>query len=154
MSDLYGDDIVLWCERQADALRRRAANEVDWDNVAEEIEGVAANQKREVRSRLRVICEHLLKWRHLREREHQGQSWRHTLSEQRRELEGLFEDSPSLRGFAGEVLQRSFVNARQDVERETDLGVPEDVSPWTLEEVLSLDFLPAGAADTDDPHRL
>jgi hypothetical protein len=27
MSDLYEDDILLWSERQADALRRRAANE-------------------------------------------------------------------------------------------------------------------------------
>lgn len=145
MSDLYGDDIVLWCARQADALRRRAANEIDWDNLAEEIEGVAANQKREVRSRLRVICEHLLKWRHLREREHEGHGWRHTLSEQRRELEGLFEDSPSLRRFAGEVLQRSFTNARQDVERETgrSLGLSDDVCLWSLEEVLSLDFLPS-----------
>jgi Domain of unknown function DUF29 len=27
-----------WAEQQADVLRRRAANEVDWDNIAEEIE--------------------------------------------------------------------------------------------------------------------
>lgn len=38
MSDLYGDDVVLWCERQADALRRRAAHELDWDNLAGRIE--------------------------------------------------------------------------------------------------------------------
>ena len=38
MSDLYGADIVAWAEQQADALRRRAANEIDWENVAEEIE--------------------------------------------------------------------------------------------------------------------
>ena len=38
MSDLYGDDIVLWCEQQADALRRRASNQLDWKNLAEEIE--------------------------------------------------------------------------------------------------------------------
>jgi hypothetical protein len=147
MSDLYGDDIVLWCERQADALRRRASSELDWDNIAEEIEGVAANQKREVRSRLRVVCEHLLKWRYLRQQDHEGHGWRRTLSGQRRELEGLFEDSPSLRGFAGEALQRSFVHARQDVERETgrSLGLPDDVCPWPLEEVLSLDFLPEAA---------
>ena len=60
---LYDTDVAAWAEQQAGALRRRAANEIDWDNVAEEIEGVAASQKREVRSRLRVICEHLLKWR-------------------------------------------------------------------------------------------
>jgi Domain of unknown function DUF29 len=52
MSDLYETDLAAWAEEQARALRRRAANEIDWDNIAEEIESVAAAQKREVRSRL------------------------------------------------------------------------------------------------------
>ena len=42
-SDLYGDDIRLWSERQAALLRRLAAGEavseqVDWPHVVEEIE--------------------------------------------------------------------------------------------------------------------
>jgi hypothetical protein len=141
---LYDIDVAAWAERQAAALRRRAANEIDWDNVAEEIEGVAASQKREVRSRLRVICEYLLKWRDMRQRRHQGQSWRNTLDGQRRELQDLFEDSPSLRGFADHALASAFVNARQDVERKggKSLGLPDDTCPWSLDQILSLDFLP------------
>ena len=45
MSDLYEDDILLWSEHQAEALRRRAANEIDWENVAEEIEAVGRSQR-------------------------------------------------------------------------------------------------------------
>ena len=42
-SDLYGDDIHLWSERQGALLRRLAAGEavtdqVDWQHVVEEIE--------------------------------------------------------------------------------------------------------------------
>ena len=42
-SDLYGEDILLWSERQGDLLRRLAAGEsvsdqVDWPHVVEEIE--------------------------------------------------------------------------------------------------------------------
>jgi len=37
MTDLYDADILLWSERQANALRRRAVNEIDWENIAEEI---------------------------------------------------------------------------------------------------------------------
>ena len=42
-SDLYGDDIRLWSERQGALLRRLAAGEavseqVDWPHVVEEIE--------------------------------------------------------------------------------------------------------------------
>src|SRR5689334_1934812 len=61
-SDLYDTDVAAWSEQQAKALRRRAANEIDWDNVAEEIESLSRSDKREICSRLAVICEHLLKW--------------------------------------------------------------------------------------------
>ena len=141
MADLYNTDVAVWAERQASALRRRAANEIDWDNVAEEIEGVAASQKREIRSRLRAICENLLKWEYSPRRS--VRSWRATLDEQRRQLQELFEDSPSLRGFAEGVLSASFANGRQDAERKGVLvGLPGDVCPWPLQQVLSIDFLP------------
>jgi hypothetical protein len=50
MSDLY-DDVLLWSERQAALLRRMAAGErvndqVDWENVAEEIEDVGRSSLR------------------------------------------------------------------------------------------------------------
>jgi hypothetical protein len=62
MSDLYGGDIAAWAEQQADALRRRATNKIDWENVAEEFESLARSDRREIRNRLAVICEHLQKW--------------------------------------------------------------------------------------------
>ena len=108
MSDLddYYTDVAAWAEQQARLLRRRASGELandaglDWENLAEEIEGVAASQKREVRNRLKVICQHLLKWRHSK-RQPPPRSWRLTLDEQRYQLEDLFKDSPSLRHSLG-----------------------------------------------------
>jgi hypothetical protein len=40
----------------ADALRRRAANEIDWQNVAEEIESLARSERQEIRNRLAMRC--------------------------------------------------------------------------------------------------
>ena len=41
MEDLYEHDVVAWAQAQAqaqaEALRRQSANEIDWDNVAEEV---------------------------------------------------------------------------------------------------------------------
>jgi hypothetical protein len=37
-------DIFSWSEQQADALRRRAAGELDWDNLAEEIEDLGRSE--------------------------------------------------------------------------------------------------------------
>ena len=52
MSDLYdyATDVAAWAEQQAGLLRRRASGQLpndaglDWENLAEEIEGVAASQ--------------------------------------------------------------------------------------------------------------
>src|ERR1700760_2873973 len=67
MSDLYDTDIVLWSEHQAGLLRRRAAGELvneaelDWTNIAEEIESLGKTVARELASHIAVVPEHLLK---------------------------------------------------------------------------------------------
>ena len=66
MADLYEDDVVEWSQHQATLLRRMAAGErvndqVDWENVAEEIESVGNEQIHAVRSLLMRALEHDLK---------------------------------------------------------------------------------------------
>jgi hypothetical protein len=149
MSDLYDEDFTLWTERQAVLLRQLAAageianDGLDWLNLAEEIESVGANQKREVRSRLAVIFQHLLKWRY--QPDLRSKSWENTLYVQRRDLLAVFEDSPSLRSFAASerVLFAAFANGRQAAERETGVLNITDVCPWSFEQVISQEFLPA-----------
>jgi hypothetical protein len=60
MSDLYDTDFHEWAETQAALLRSRSANALDWDNLAEEIESLARRDRREIRNRLTIICQHLL----------------------------------------------------------------------------------------------
>jgi hypothetical protein len=67
MSDLYERDIVLWSEQQADLLRRRAAGELvndaqlDWPNIAEEIESLGNEQGFAVESLLVQAIIHRMK---------------------------------------------------------------------------------------------
>ncbi len=61
LTGLYDADILEWSERQADALRRRATNEIDWDNVAEEIEDMGNNVVHAVASHLVQSLLHDLK---------------------------------------------------------------------------------------------
>ncbi len=56
MSD-YDTDILTWSERQADLLRRVGAGEkindqVDWKNIAEEVETMGRSQPAQVKSLL------------------------------------------------------------------------------------------------------
>jgi hypothetical protein len=63
----YDTDIVAWSEHQAALLRRRAAGELlndaelDWPNIAEEIESVGNEQLHAVRSLLVQALVHMLK---------------------------------------------------------------------------------------------
>ena len=58
MSDLYEADAALWSEQQAALLRRRAAGDLineadlDWPNIAEEIESPGKRDARELASRM------------------------------------------------------------------------------------------------------
>ena len=67
MSDLYGDDILLWSEQQAELLRRRAAGELvndaelDWPNIAEEIGDVGSERMHAVEFLLVQALRHMLK---------------------------------------------------------------------------------------------
>lgn len=63
---LYDADILLWSEQQAELLRRRAANALDWDNLAEEIQDVGLSELHAVESLLVQALIHMLKveaWR-------------------------------------------------------------------------------------------
>ncbi|MBV9252153.1 MAG: DUF29 family protein, partial [Acetobacteraceae bacterium] len=67
MADLYEDDILLWSERLGELLRRRAAGELvneaelDWPNLAQEIESVGRSQLSAVRSHIMQAFPHDLK---------------------------------------------------------------------------------------------
>jgi hypothetical protein len=55
MSDLYDTDILLWSERQSELLRRAAPggnvnDQIDWRNIAEEVEAVGRNTLRACRA--------------------------------------------------------------------------------------------------------
>jgi hypothetical protein len=66
-STLYDDDILLWSEQQAAAIRRLRAsrrdlpNELDIENIAEEIESVGRSELAAVESCLELIFDHLIK---------------------------------------------------------------------------------------------
>ncbi len=62
----YDSDILIWSEHQAALLRRRAAGELindaelDWPNIAEEIEDVGSSRLHAVESLLVQILRRVL----------------------------------------------------------------------------------------------
>ena len=81
---LYEQDFYAWTLQQAELLRSQTQQDLDWANLAEELEDMGKNLKRELESRLKVLFAHLLKWQY--QPSHRGHSWQYTIEEQRNEL--------------------------------------------------------------------
>ena len=138
----YEEDFYAWTVEQARLLRSGELTSIDVANIAEEIESLGRSDKRAIESRLTVLLMHLLKWQI--QSKMRSQSWSGTILEQRRRIEKLLRESPSLRASVNEALAEAYSDAREAASNET--GLPETnfpiECPFTMEQVLSRSFLP------------
>jgi hypothetical protein len=137
----YDEGLYQWTIEQGRALRDRATNALDYDNLAEEIESLGRSDKREIESRLENLLVHLVNWRCQPER--RSPSWEASIDEARRRIERVIKDSPSLRSHPGEVLSEAYRYAiRNKAVRALELRQLPEACPWAIEDVLSEEFLP------------
>jgi hypothetical protein len=135
MNDLYESDILLWSEQQADALRRRAANEIDWENVAEEIEAVGRSERNAVASHLVLALLHDLKaeaWPLSRDVPHWRAEARGHRADARRHFSPAMAQRLDVTDLYREVLHR----LPEKLDDSPPLPVPQ-ACPVTLEELLA-----------------
>ena len=135
MSDLYGDDILLWSKQQAELLRRMAAGErvddqVDWPNVIEEIESVGRAELRAVRSALRIAMQHklyLLTWPN-------DPAVHHWVVEVTDQLADAHED---FRESMRKEIDLASLYRRARLSAEAHMIALSDKCPWSLDELLA-----------------
>jgi hypothetical protein len=140
MSD-YHTDILLWSECQARLLRRRAGgelvndNDLDWPNIAEEIEAVGQSQVDQVESWLFQMAVHLLKaeaWPLSSAVPHWQAEARGFRAQARRKYRASMARKIDLSGLYADALQ-----AVPDTLDDTPPLPLPDVCPWTLAGLLS-----------------
>ena len=138
----YEVDFHAWALDQARRLREANIPGLDTLNIAEEIESLGRNDRRELASRLGVLLTHLLKWQFQPGR--RGESWIATIGELRRRLEVLLDESPSLRPLVPDLLLHAHGFALRQAARETGLPRTHFPSscPWTTGQVLDEDWYP------------
>jgi hypothetical protein len=145
-SDLYERDYYAWLQDQVRALREHRSEDVDWENVAEEIEDLGKSERRGISSHLATLVEHLLKLKYARGlfREYNARGWRVSIRSARRQVRKLLNESPSLRPQLEEMLVDAYEDGRLEALRERRLK--EDTlpktSPWTLEQLMDDSFMP------------
>lgn len=138
----HDQDLYEWAKQNAQLIREGRLDEIDAENIADELEAMSNSERRELLNRLTKLVTHLLKWQYQPGR--RSQSWINTIDEQRRQIEILLEDSPSLNRMLPEILVRAYQYARKDAAKETGLSsniFPVEC-PYTIEQILQEGFLP------------
>lgn len=114
----YDTDVYAWSERQGALLRRLAAGErvndadLDWPNIAEEIESVGRSERAALSSHIGNVLEHLITLQISLAREPRP-GWKETILRGRSEAEELLRDNPSLRPALGDIIARRLPTARR-----------------------------------------
>ena len=141
MSDLYAEDILLWSERQGELLRRRAAGELvndrdlDWPNIAEEIESAGSEQLHAVELFLVQALAHMLKaeaW----PTSHEVPGWRAEARRFRDDAASRFVPSMRQRIAMAKLYRRALRALPDTIDGRASLPVPENCSV-TLDQLLS-----------------
>lgn len=151
MAATYENDIVAWAKEQANLLRSGKLSAIDIEHIAEEIEDVGKSEQRELASRMAVLLSHLLKWQYQPER--QSGSWKRTIKEQRKAIARRLKNTPSLKVSTcdPEWLEDTWGDAISITINETGMGSFPESCPWTIENILSEDWLPSSAGDGEKP---
>jgi hypothetical protein len=142
----YASDYFAWVQEQVAALRAGRIDHLDLKNLAEEVGDLGISVKREIASRLKVLLIHLLKWQF--QPAGRSSSWKATIVDQRSELLDELAESPSLRRYPAEILERKYATARFKVAAETRL--PEtafpQACPFAIADILDPNFFPEAGA--------
>lgn len=140
-TSLYNRDLNLWLETAIAQLNSGDFHNLDIENLVEELEGLAGRDKRELKNRLIVLLEHLLKRLYV-DMPQEFNGWQRTIWEQRTQIEVLFEQSPSLRTLWEEYFDSAWRYAFKKVSREySNFRFPHT---WQLsrdiDSLLNIDF--------------
>ncbi len=138
----YQTDFYSWTQQQADLLKTRQFNKLDFDNLIEEIKSMGASEKKELDSRLIELLLHLLKWQFQPERK--GSNWEVSIAKQRDGIDKVLRDNPSLKHQLDKRVADCYPYAKRYAAIETQLPkarFPEEC-PYSLEQLFNDNFMP------------
>ena len=125
---LYDEDFVAWSEQQAEALRAAARGgtnqQLDWENLAEEIEGLGNSQRSALGSHIMRIIQHLAKLEHSPAIEPRN-GWRRSVRLARIQAQRRIDENPSLKSeldqFVQAEMRRGLEYAIADLEEHEEI---------------------------------
>lgn len=142
ISSLYQRDFHLWTQENARLIREGRLQELDYEHLLEELDSMGSSERGQLKNRLRVLLAHLLKWQF--QPRYRGRSWAAAIEEQRLSIQDLLAENPSLQGWVQASMQKAYPLAVLTAVRETNLdkSIFSKICPYSMEQVLSIEYLP------------
>ncbi len=148
---LYEDDFYAWTQVQASKLRQAADARVNLDldfaNLAEEVEDLGKSERDAVQSALMRVVEHLLKLEHSPAGEPR-RGWRASVTEHRTRAARKLKQNPSFKGQLADLFAEAWEDGRTlAVEGLAEDGIPpEDIPqecPYSFDQIRDQGWYPA-----------
>jgi len=140
---LYDSDYLMWTEETIAKLKARDFELLDFENLIEEIESLGKSEKREVRNRLKILLEQLIKRIYV-DMPDCFKGWENTIREQRSQIKLELLDSPSLKRLWDQFFAVVWVIALEKVRSEyksQGFSFPDTWQYQTdLDSILNIDF--------------
>ena len=122
---LYEQDFSLWVKDTVQKLKTKNTENLDWEHLIEEIEGLNRSDRREIKPLLITLFEHALKRRYVPLNEcYRG--WELTIKRTQSKLQDILDDSPSLRSYLLEIISNCYQEALENVRIEYDSLFPDE----------------------------
>ncbi|GJE53996.1 MULTISPECIES: DUF29 domain-containing protein [Methylobacterium] len=136
----YEDDLYTWVGEQVALLRAKRFEEIDFENVAEELSDVGAEQYFRLQSALELVVLHMLKWDHQPEK--RSRSWTLSIAEHRVRVDIQLSKNPGLKSRRDEAVKNAFrlgrLRAAREMRRKIDT-LPA-ACPYTWDDILNRPF--------------
>jgi hypothetical protein len=158
-NSVYERDFYTWALEQARALQERRVDALDWENLSDEVGGLARSEARTLRSQLARLLAHLLKWQlqsALRTRSRSSSnSWRGSVEGARDEVRELLDENPGLKPRVPELFAKGYKAAVNLATEETGLDESKFPAscPWTFEQAMDEGFWPDSVETAQQPTR-
>ncbi|WP_257280637.1 DUF29 domain-containing protein [Endozoicomonas sp. ISHI1] len=160
MDNLYKTDYTRWLGQQRELLENRQFDKLDIDNLLEAMDSEMGDTSNELRSHLRILLIHLLKYDYQKRvlkdpwvEDKVIYTWIPSINNPRGEIKEHLKRNPSLDPMTDEILSEAYYSAkpRATLELNKHIRIKEkrlnknsfpEQCPWSFEQVTDDDWLP------------
>lgn len=148
---LYDRDLQLWIQQTIQQLQNHEFEALDIEHLIEELVDLGRSERNTLRSNLMILLAHLLKLQVQADApDTMKGSWYSSVLEHRQRVLNNLADTPSLKSFLGEAVEKAYADGRKLAIKEGQLAklgvrVPEKseypmMCPFSIDQILDEDF--------------